>query len=425
MSTENISVLDPIYNKRLETWEEIYQLIKGYAMAKKMPNTLIALSVATVLHDGQKRDDGEPYIIHPLKVCELIISLGIANDILCSAAILHDAIEDGDIKNTREKFINVYGLDEKVYEYVKILSKPKNYKKIDPNQERYFAEIKSHADTLILKLADRTDNMSTIESFSKERMIKYVNETKKLIYPLCKYGKSHFPQLSNAITIIKYRIVSICETIEALLEINSNIESSTLSYRKTFMFIKGYAKGKNMPQTLKALHIAERLHEGQTRKTGDPFIIHPLRVCSYLIALNIDDDVTCAAALLHEVLKKCNLERNGEELIEDFNLSPEVLEIVKISSNIDNLEKADYYTTLKINYKSLLIKLSNRANTCTMLKTLSDDEKKEYIIETRNYINSICRYGEAYYTDYSDQIIIMQDHINALCNIVFSFLKKE
>ena len=173
------------------------------------------------------------------------------------------------------------------------------------------------------------------------------------------------------------------------------------------MFIKGYAKAKNLPQTLKALHIAERLHEGQTRKTGDPFIIHPLRVCSYLIALNIDDDVTCAAALLHEVLKKCNLERNGEELIEDFNLSPEVLEIVKI------------------NYKSLLIKLSNRANTCTMLKTLSDDEKKEYIIETRNYINSICRYGEAYYTDYSDQIIIMQDHINALCNIVFSFLKKE
>ena len=46
-------VLDPIFNKRLESWEETYHLIKGYAIAKKMTNTLIALSVALRIHEGQ------------------------------------------------------------------------------------------------------------------------------------------------------------------------------------------------------------------------------------------------------------------------------------------------------------------------------------------------------------------------------------
>ncbi len=425
MCKEKIAILDPIYNKRLENWEETYHFIKGYAIAKEMPNTLIALSTAMVLHDGQKRDGGEPYIIHPLKVCEYIINLEIANDILCAAAILHDAIEENEIKNAKDTFVNKYGLDPLVYEYVQIVTKPKNYKITDPEQELYFSGIRTYADTIILKLADRADNVSTIDAFSNERMIKYVNETKKYYYPLCKYGKSHFPKLSHAITITKYRIVSICETIEALLGIKSDFKQGTLSYRKSFTFVKGYARGKNMPNTLKALYLAEILHKDHSRKVGDPFIIHPLRVCTYLISLKINDDIICAASLLHEVLKKCNLEKNGEELISDYNLSPEVLELIKIMSNASNLVKEDYYLTLKLNYKALLIKLSNRANTCTMLQALSEDEKKEYILETRNYINSLCRYGEAYYTDYSNQIIIMQDHINSLCNIVYSFLNRE
>lgn len=418
-------VLDPIFNKRLESWEETYHLIKGYAIAKKMTNTLIALSVALRIHEGQKRDSGEPYIVHPLKVCELIINLGIANDILCAAAILHDSIEDSANNLAKDTFVKEYGLCEKVFEYVSILTKPKNYKETDPKQEHYFNGIKSTADTTILKLADRVDNMSTIDVFTKERMKKYVNETKELIYPLCKFGKSHYPHLSNAITIIKYRIVSICEAIDTLLGTKYENSNSNLAYRKPFTFVKGYSIGKDMKNTLKALYLAERLHEGDVKKTGDPFIIHPLRVCTYLISLNIDDDIICAAALLHEVLKKCDLKQGGHELITDYNISPEVLDTIKIMSNSSNLSKEDYYSSLKLNYKALLIKLSNRANTCTILQTLSDEEKIAYIDETNTFVNSLCRYGEAYYPDYSNQIAIMQNHINSICNIVYSFLKGE
>ena len=192
----------------------------------------------------------------------MIINLGIANDILCAAAILHDSIEDSANNLAKDTFVKEYGLYEKVFEYVSILTKPKNYKETDPKQEHYFNGIKSTADTTILKLADRVDNMSTIDVFTKERMKKYVNETKELIYPLCKFGKSHYPQLSNAITIIKYRIVSICEAIDTLLGTKYENSNSNLAYRKPFTFVKGYSIGKDMKNTLKALYLAERLHEG-------------------------------------------------------------------------------------------------------------------------------------------------------------------
>ena len=128
---------------------------------------------------------------------------------------------------------------------------------------------------------------------------------------------------------------------------------------------------------------------------------------------------------MHEVLKKCDLKQGGHELITDYNISPEVLETIKIMSNSSNLSKEDYYSSLKLNYKALLIKLSNRANTCTILQTLNDEEKIAYIDETNTFVNSLCRYGEAYYPDYSNQIAIMQNHINSICNIVYSFLKGE
>ena len=96
----------------LARWIKEYNFIKGYASMYKMRNTLIALTLALKYHDGQYRDGGEPYIIHPLMVCKSLILLNVEDrlkewypdrdihqirhqcDILYAAAILHDVIED-------------------------------------------------------------------------------------------------------------------------------------------------------------------------------------------------------------------------------------------------------------------------------------------------------------------------------------------
>lgn len=230
-------------NVHLSNWEEIFLFLKGYAISKKMRNTLIALSVAYQFHAGQKRKGGAPYIIHPLEVASYLINLNIDDDNIISAAILHDVIEDCNIKNPYQDLGQKYGLNKEIIDIVLLLTKSKDYKKTDPTQEIYYSKIKENKSALIIKLSDRANNLSTIDAFTKEKMISYVSETKELVFPICKYGKSYYPEYSNAITIMKYQMVSICETIESLYDI-SPIPTSPTKYRKTLIFIRGFAKGK-------------------------------------------------------------------------------------------------------------------------------------------------------------------------------------
>src|SRR5829696_8316302 len=53
---------------------------------------------------------------------------------------------------------------------------------------------------------------------------------------------------------------------------------------------------------IKAFHIADEAHGGQFRRSGEPYINHPLSVASILAGLGLDD-VTIAAALLHDAVE--------------------------------------------------------------------------------------------------------------------------
>lgn len=400
-------------------WQDYYLFIKGFAVAGELTNTLIALSVAIQAHENQFRKGGEPYIIHPLRICSTLIHLGIKDDIMLATAILHDFIEDCDPTETGDILVTQYGLDEEIRENVLILSKSKNYKKTDPTEEKYYAKISSKATTALLKVADRTDNLSTISSFTVEKKKKYVKETKDLVYPLCSYIKKYYPQYSKEVTILKYRIVSICEAIESLCHISNLTDDIDVNmYKKTFNFIKGYARFKEFPNTMLALNIAKTLHKNQVRTIGDPFIIHPLRVCSYLISLKINDDITCSAALLHEMFKKCNVSDDAKEILDKWDLDPKIIDIVKLVSPANCFDLNEYYEKLKTDIKAILIKLSNRAHTCTLLCSYDEAEKKRYIEENVKYILPLCEYAETYYPMYSDEITIMKDHIMSISNVV-------
>ena len=65
---------------------------------KQTPNADVnkirrAYECANKAHDGQKRKNGDPYIIHPVSVAEIIVEMGLDTDSIC-AGLLHDCIED-------------------------------------------------------------------------------------------------------------------------------------------------------------------------------------------------------------------------------------------------------------------------------------------------------------------------------------------
>ena len=85
------------------------------------------------------------------------------------------------------------------------------------------------------------------------------------------------------------------------------MERTVFNADKMYTYIRGYASGAGMKQTLKALSFAREKHEGQKRKNGDSYIIHPLIMDCNALSLGIQDDNVVATILLHDVCEDCGV----------------------------------------------------------------------------------------------------------------------
>ena len=82
-----------------------------------------------------------------------------------------------------------------------------------------------------------------------------------------------------------------------------------------------------------AYYFAERCHNGQMRKSGEPYIAHPLEIALYLSDLRLDDE-TIAASLLHDVVEDCDV--SLDELSKRF--SPEIAKLVDGVTKLTRLD---------------------------------------------------------------------------------------
>lgn len=218
MKEKKILEMDHQFNEHdTQQYIKSYMFIKGYAIGKNLSQTLIALAVARHFHDGQYRKDGTPYISHPLKVCSSLISFGIDDDIILASALCHDVLEDCQDKLPLggKELVTEYGLKPEVIEVVAMLSKESGLN--DYELSVYFDKIKKNPKALLVKLADRLHNSSTLYEFTIEKMHKYIRETSMFLIPMASYGKRFYPQYTSALSILKSQIYSLNHSMEIML----------------------------------------------------------------------------------------------------------------------------------------------------------------------------------------------------------------
>ncbi|WP_282177992.1 bifunctional GTP diphosphokinase/guanosine-3',5'-bis pyrophosphate 3'-pyrophosphohydrolase [Vibrio nereis] len=134
--------------------------------------------------------------------------------------------------------------------------------------------------------------------------------------------------------------------------------------------------------------VAKDAHEGQTRSSGEPYIIHPVAVSRILAEMRLDIE-TLQAALLHDVIEDCDVTK--EELEAQFGNT--VAELVDGVSKLDKLKFRDRKEAQAENFRKMvlamvqdirviLIKLADRTHNMRTLGALRPDKKRRIARET-------------------------------------------
>jgi guanosine-3',5'-bis(diphosphate) 3'-pyrophosphohydrolase len=152
--------------------------------------------------------------------------------------------------------------------------------------------------------------------------------------------------------------------------------------------VKSYNPKADLKEIQRAFSFAETSHQGQTRKSGGPFIEHPLEVALILADLGMDT-TTISAALLHDVVEDTDL--TLEQLEREFG--PEVAQIVDGLTKLDRItfrsreqEQAENVRKMIVamarDIRVLLIKLADRLHNMRTLAPLAPEKQRRIATET-------------------------------------------
>ena len=154
---------------------------------------------------------------------------------------------------------------------------------------------------------------------------------------------------------------------------------------KELEFITSYLNKQEKDKVRDALLLSEEAHSNQLRKSGDPFITHPLEVAKILTSIKLDAD-SIVAGLLHDTLEDTNL--NIEEINKKFgNQIVELVEgltkINKYSLKVNNQKFGENYKKLILattkDLRVILVKLADRLHNMRTIQFISDENKKTKI----------------------------------------------
>lgn len=206
-----------------------YEFIEYYAARYRMINTAVALRLARGLHNNVyrkatvTRDDVThrlPYLIHPLEVCRLLIELNVGvpedeRDVLFASALCHDMIEDCGFKRGGLELTEDFHLDPRVYETVRLVTKRRDF--TEDEERQHFQKITKNRLAMLVKVADRGNNVEDLYNRSSWKVHEYVGETRKYFFPMLEYAAANYKEISTTVGILRDKIYTLTVAAEFLV----------------------------------------------------------------------------------------------------------------------------------------------------------------------------------------------------------------
>ena len=156
-----------------------------------------------------------------------------------------------------------------------------------------------------------------------------------------------------------------------------------ITYEEILEKIKSYIEKEEQLEVIeKAYLFAKEKHEGQFRKSGEPYIIHPMNVAMILTTIYADYE-TISAGFLHDVLEDCDC--TSEEMEEVFGkgitkLVQGVTKLSKIHFSTENEYLIDYNKKIIVgmseDVRVIIVKLADRLHNMRTLWAIPEDRQK-------------------------------------------------
>ena len=166
-------------------FEPLKEHVSSYLSKVQIDLLKQAYIVAREAHDGQMRSSGEPYITHPVAVALNLAKMHLDHETLM-AALLHDVIED--TKTTKDELAELFGHTvAELVEGVSKLDKLKFDNKEEMQAENFRKMVLAMVQdirVILIKLADRTHNMRTLESLRPDKRRRIARETLDIYAPI-------------------------------------------------------------------------------------------------------------------------------------------------------------------------------------------------------------------------------------------------
>lgn len=200
----------------------------------------------------------------------------------------------------------------------------------------------------------------------------------------------------------------------------SNIKYEKPSVEKMYTYLRGFMVGAKMDTAVRALQYARDKHSGQVRKDGTPYIVHPLSMTCYAVALGLRDENVICTLLLHDICEDCNVEIEALPFNKEIKTGVKYMTVKKYATDKSKIDtKRRYFRELLESKESLLCKAFDRYNNlCDAPFALSDDAIGKNVAETELLLLPTLKEAKEQWAEISDILFVLRTNIKSVNNIL-------
>ena len=195
-------------------FEDLLEKVRGYAPEADVELLRRAYVFSAFEHRGQVRHSGEPYLIHPLAVADILADMRL-DAVAIAAGLLHDVVED--TLTTIDRIEELFGpaVAHVVEGVTKISAIPfsSSEERQAENFRKMLLAMVDDIRVVVVKLADRLHNMRTLNHLPEERRIKVAQETRDIYAPIA--NRLGMSKVKNELEELSFRYIEP-ENYEAL-----------------------------------------------------------------------------------------------------------------------------------------------------------------------------------------------------------------